>query len=246
MKKKTKSKSSNLPVPTAPAQKAYAIPGDAEAASAIRQQYSAVVNAECVVFKERVRLGLMLLEWERFLGEARGGAGGGASGGLKGWLKANIPELSYKSAFSYKTMAERTIKMLGGGAVVTAALLGNDQAVKPDGEVIDVPSDVAENCEKFFEKVDSRRQLEQMWFKFALSDNKAKKKKAKDKTGLTGEGLSMAESATMMWFEAMKVFETNRAAFHSSARDLRVDVANKFLSELKMLVEALESRLETE
>lgn len=245
MKKKTKSKSPNLPVPTAPAQKACAIPGDAEAASAIRQQYSAVVNAECVVFKERVRLGLMLLEWERFLGEARGGAGGGASGGLKGWLKANIPELSYMSAFSYKTMAERTIKMLGGGAVVTAALLGNDQAVKPDGEVIDVPSDVVENCEKFFEKVDSRRQLEQMWFKFALSDNKAKKKKAKDKTGLTGEGLSMAESATMMWFEAMKVFETNRAAFHSSARDLRVDVANKFLSELKMLVEALESRLET-
>lgn len=245
MKKKIKSKSPNLPVPAAPTQKACAIPGDAEAASAIRQQYSSVVNAECVVFKERVRLGLMLLEWERFLGEARGGAGGGASGGLKGWLKDNIPELSYKSAFSYKTMAERTIKMLGGGAVTTAALMGKDQAVKPDGEVIDVPSDVVENCEKFFKKVDSRRQLEQMWFKFALSD-KSKKKKAEDKTGLTGEGLSMAESATMMWFAAMKVFETNRAAFHSSARDLRVDVANKFLSELKMLVEALESRLETE
>ena len=198
MKKKTKSKSPNLPVPTAPAQKACAISGDAEAASAIRQQYSAVVNAECVVFKERVRLGLMLLEWERFLGEARGGEGGGASGGLKGWLKANIPELGYTAAMNYKHMAERTIKMLGGGAVVTAALKGNDQIVQPDGEVVDVPSDVVESCEQFFEKVDSRRKLEQMYLDF-MSRKPGRPKGTTANKKVSAATLSPEEDARALW-----------------------------------------------
>ncbi len=53
----------------------------------------------------------------------------------------------------------------------------------------------------------------------------------------------MGDSATMLWAGAMRVFEENRAAFHSAARDLRKDVAEKFLEELKMLVGALEKRV---
>ena len=215
---------------------------DDQAANAIRQQYQVVIRAEAATFRERVRFGGMLLQWERFLGEARGGKGGGADDGLKGWLEKNCPELGYAAAMGYKTMAERAIKMLGGGAVVTAALLGNDQVTQPDGEVIDVPVDEARKCDAFFEKADSRRKLEQMWFEFTNGEGKPGKKEAKRKVVAVaeGEGLSMSDSATIMWADAMRAFEENRAAFHSAARDLKPDVAARFLAELKMLVGALE------
>lgn len=218
---------------------------DDQAANAIRQQYQVVIRAEAATFRERVRFGGMLLQWERFLGEARGGKGGGADDGLKGWLEKNCPELGYAAAMGYKTMAERSIKMLGGGAVVTAALLGNDQVTQPDGEVIDVQAEVVKKCDAFFEKADSRRKLEQMWFEFTTEGDKPKKKaKRKAVVVSEGEGLSMSDSATVMWADAMRAFEENRAAFHSAARDLKPAVARKFLSELKMLVEALEKRVE--
>ena len=120
---------------------------DDQAANAIRQQYQVVIRAEAATFRERVRFGGMLLQWERFLGESRGGKGGTSGDGLKGWLEKNCPEIGYNAAMGYKTMAERAIKMLGGGAVVTAALLGNDQVTQPDGEVIDVPVDEARKCD---------------------------------------------------------------------------------------------------
>ena len=143
---------------------------DDQAANAIRQQYQVVIQAEAATFRERVRFGGMLLQWERFLGEARGCKSAGD--GLKGWLAENCPEIGYAAAMGYKTMAERAIKMLGGGAVVTAALLGNDQVTQPDGEVIDVPVEESRKCDAFFEKADSRRKLEQMWFEFVAEEGR--------------------------------------------------------------------------
>lgn len=60
----------------------------------------------------------------------------------------------------------------------------------------------------------------------------------------SGDGLDMGDSATLMWAEAMKPFEANRAAFHAAARDLNVSVAGKFLEELSMLADALRDRVE--
>lgn len=54
------------------------------------------------------------------------------------------------------------------------------------------------------------------------------------------DGLSDQDSATVMWINAMAPFERDRAAFHSAARDLRPEVARRFLSELEMLVDTLE------
>ena len=59
----------------------------------------------------------------------------------------------------------------------------------------------------------------------------------------SGDGLDMGDSATLMWAEAMKPFEANRAAFHAAARDLNVSVAGKFLEELSMLADALRERV---
>ena len=71
---------------------------NALAADELRKQYSVVIAAEKSCFRERVKFGLMLIDWERFLGESRGGAGGTSGEGLKGWLEKNCPELGYGSA----------------------------------------------------------------------------------------------------------------------------------------------------
>lgn len=148
---------------------------DDQAANAIRQQYQVVIRAEAATFRERVRFGGMLLQWERFLGESRGCKSAGE--GLKGWLEKNCPELGYAAAMAYKTMAERAIKMLGGGAVVTAALLGEYAVEDPSGEVVAVDCTVRRKADEFFEKADSRRKLEQMWFEFTNGEGERPKKK---------------------------------------------------------------------
>lgn len=55
--------------------------------------------------------------------------------------------------------------------------------------------------------------------------------------------LSDSDAATVMWRESMMVFEKDRPAFISAARDLRADVAEKFLAELEILVDALRERV---
>ena len=92
----TNKSTTNKPTADVPAAVPEVVPTDAapgvaltddQAASAIRKQYQVVIRAEAATFRERVRLGGMLLQWEQFLGEARGGKGGTAGGGLKGWLE---------------------------------------------------------------------------------------------------------------------------------------------------------------
>ena len=117
-----------------------------------------------------------------------------------------------------------------------------DLTVRP-GDVIYVDAKVVKKRDELFEAADSRRKLEQAYFSFMSENEKPKPKKKAAKKVASGEGLSMGDSATMLWAGAMRVFEENRAAFHSAARDLRKDVAGKFLEELKMLVGALEERV---
>lgn len=64
-------------------------------------------------------------------------------------------------------------------------------------------------------------------------------RKAAAAAAAAGDGLDMGDSATLMWMEAMKPFEANRAAFHSAARDLNPNVAARFLEELRMLERTL-------
>ena len=219
-----------------------AVDTNALAADALKNQYSIVIAAEKTCFRERVKFGLMLIDWERFLGESRGRGNEGE--GLKGWLEKNCPNLGYASAMGYKVMAERALKMLGGGAVVTAALLGEGGARQPDGEIIDVPCEVSERCDRFFAAVDSRRKLEQMWFSFVEGEERGSRKRKAAAAAAAAGGLSNADAATVMWAAAMEPFGKNRAAFHSAARDLPLPVARKHLAELEMLVDALKARLE--
>lgn len=201
--------------------------------------------------------GALLDEVAAFLGETRGGdrksdkissaAAELIDKTLQTWLAENCPAVNYKTAMGYKCLARMAAKMIGGGTQALAALQGRDTVSAPgSGEVIDVDARVIERRDALFAEVDSRRKLEQAYFEFMAAEGERPKKKAKRKAVVVseGEGLSMSDSATLLWADAMRPFEEHRAAFHSAARDLKPAVARKFLAELKMLVEELEERVE--
>ena len=215
-----------------------AVDQDRATAEMLIGQYKVVVAAESAAFRERIKFGAMLALWERFLGEGRGR---GESTGLKGWLKEHCPEIKYATAIKYKSFAKMVHSMLGGGEMAQAAILGRTEVVTPESKTVPVPAKMIDRCEKLFEDATSRRKLELMYcrtvLKMELDD--AKRKAKKD----DGEELSDADAATVMWRDAMEIFELKRSAFCSSARDLNVNVAKKFLEELKMLVESLTERV---
>jgi hypothetical protein len=217
---------------------------DDQAASAIRKQYQVVIRAEAATFRERVRLGALLLQWEQFLGEARGGKGGGAGGGLKGWLEKNCPELGYDSALSYKTMAERAIKMLGGGAVVTAALLGEYAVEDPSGEVVAVDCTVRRKADEFFEKADSRRKLEQMWFEFMNGEGRPGKTRGKglDVGGEAVPVLTAAQTAHAEW-SRLFMLKGRFAKMVRLAASLTCSDASDAIELLRPLMDALRARV---
>ena len=212
---------------------------DVRKAREISQQYGVLANKANAFIQEAIKFGAILIEWEQFLGKSQGKAGEG----LKNWLEQNCPEINYNTAMKYKLLAEKNAQMLGGGAMALAALQGETTVRQPDGEVIDVECKVIEKRDEIFSEANSFQKLEQMWLDLFGPGEKPKAKKKAAKKVASGEGLSMGDSATMLWAGAMRVFEEHRAAFHSAARDLRKDVAGKFLEELKMLVGALEERV---
>lgn len=195
MKKQTKKPTTKPITAVATVEPAKAVPlTDNQAADAIRKQYQVVIQAEAASFRERVRFGGMLLQWERFLGESRGGRGSSGEG-LKGWLEKNCPEIGYAAAMGYKTMAERAIKMLGGGAAATAALLGESEVTQPDGVVVVVPAKIIEERDQLFEKADSRRKFEQAYFAFMSESGQPKEKKEQKPL----PKLSQRDAAKSIW-----------------------------------------------
>lgn len=213
------------------------------AAEALKAQYQVVIKAEAATFKERVRFGAMLIQWEQYLGKSLGGRGSDGEG-LKAWLAENCPEINYMTAISYKMMAERAIKMLGGGQMAAAALLGDGTVRQPDGETVDVESEYVSKAEDLFEKADSRRKLEQMWFEFTKNGGEKRKGLAKSKTSLSLEAApSAADRALLVWDEAFKTVLKSRGLFYASARDLPVNAAENFLAELEALIKVLKQRL---
>lgn len=178
-------------------------PSDAATAKQLMDQYAIVVAAERASFRERVKFGAMLILWEQYLGESRGGAGGTSGEGLKGWLEANCPAISYVSAMAYKDSAKRAVAMLGGGAMATAALLGESEVTQPGGEVVDVDEATAKKCDDLFEDATSRRKLEQMYFDFMKKDER----KAKKPAPANLPKLSRQEAARRIWAKVMAVID---------------------------------------
>lgn len=131
----------------------------------VSEQYKLVCTKTMEFFREVVKFGAILNQVEEYLGESRGRTHEGE--GLKAWMEENCPEVNYNTAQSYKYMASKVAKMIGGGAQALACLQGRNTVNEPGTQnVIEIDSTFIEKRDALFEKVESRRQLEQMWFEF--------------------------------------------------------------------------------
>ena len=218
--------------------KTTTMPTDSEAAEQIISQYRTVVESEKACFKERVKFGAMLIQWEQYLGDGRGR---NDNCGLKGWLEKNCPAIAYVTAQSYKTMAERVIKMIGGGRMAEAALLEHDTVMQPNGEVVDVDSAMAQARDNLFANVDSRRKLEQAWFDFIGKAERSSAIKAGDRVM---KKLSKSEEAKIIWTGVMNVLD--KSAVLDSVPLLSGQVAEVCFERVTALRDALKARLAEE
>lgn len=223
---------------TAVAVKTTTMPTDSEAAEQIISQYRTVVESEKACFKERVKFGAMLIQWEQYLGKSIGGRGTDGEG-LKGWLEKNCPAIAYVTAQSYKTMAERVIKMIGGGRMAEAVLLENETVMQPNGEVVDVDSAMAQARDNLFANVDSRRKLEQAWFDFMKSQGNAPVKAQHPV-----KKLSKQEESKVIWTGVMNILD--KSAVLDSVALLPGNVASACLARITTLRDALKQRVSEE
>ena len=206
-----------------------------DAAYRLSRQYAKVNGSWKNALEQTVRFGAMLKEWGDFLGEGRGRGRDGE--GLQEWLARNCPEINYKTAMGYKLLAEKTVRMLGGGAPAVAALIGRDTVTDPDGNEVPIDAEVVEKKEEIFRAADSRRKLEQMYFDFteapARPKGRAKGSKNVPKTD--------AERADAFWKLNAATLSAPWALKSIPLVEWRV--ANFALTALQPLVTALKRRV---
>ena len=217
------------------------VSNDSQVAHELSSQYGIVAAKANETLREAVKFGAMLIEWGSFLGESRGGDGGTDGGeGLKGWLAKHCPEINYQTAMGYKHLAEKQAKMIGGGKMAIAALLGRDEIVTPAGEVVDVEAKIIEKRDKIFSKADSRRKLEQMFLDFG----KGRAGRPKGSKAVESAPLTKVESARRLWANIIYQVVKGRAGLYSAAKLLPREDADKSYGELKALCDALKARLD--
>ena len=165
-------------------------------AGALTTQYQAVVAATGQMLREAVKFGAMLMELETIVGKSQGGRGTDGDG-IKAWLAEHCPEINYKTATVYKSLAAKSATLIGGmGLQVVAALQGGEKVTKTDGEVIDVPAEIIEKRDALFAECDSRRKLEQAYFAF-MSEGQAQPKAKKEAKPLPK--LTQRDAAKSIW-----------------------------------------------
>ena len=221
---------------TAVAVKTTTMPTDSEAAEQIISQYRTVVESEKTCFKERVKFGAMLIQWEQYLGDGRGR---NDNCGLKGWLEKNCPAIAYVTAQSYKTMAERVIKMIGGGRMAEAVLLEHATVLQPNGEAVFVDPATVQARDSLFASVDSRRKLEQAWFGFMKTQGVAPVKAQHPV-----KKLSKQEESKVIWTGVMNILD--KSAVLDSVALLPGNVASACLARITTLRDALKQRVSEE
>ena len=191
-------------------------------------------------FRTIVSFGALLDEVASFLGEGRGRGNDGE--GLKGWLEENCPEVSYKSAISYRAIAAKCAKMLGGGTQVLAALQGREVITAPGtDDVIEIDAKILEKREELFERADSRRKLEQMYMEFMGSGVRRGRPVGTKAAKVAASELSPEQSARALW---SKVIEpANNHGLQGAALLLSVNDAETALLVLTDLCDILKRHL---
>ena len=193
-------------------------------------------------FRTIVSFGALLDEVASFLGEGRGRGNDGE--GLITWLEENCPEVNYKTAMSYRAMASKCAKMLGGGSQAIAALQGREMVTSPgSNDVVEVDAEILEKRDALFEAADSRRKLEQMYLDFMGGAVKRGRPVGTKAAKVSAAELSPEQSARALW---SKVIEpANTYGLEPASRLLTLNDARTALDVLTTLCDILKRRLNT-
>lgn len=211
-------------------------------AAGISRQCTIIEEAEKNAEHERIKLGIVLIRWEQYLGESRGR--GKSGNGLKGWLEANVPKLKYNTALCYKQQAERAITMSGGGAHAQAALMGEPTVTQPNGDVIDVDATYVKKATEVLESADSRRKLEQQYFEFMAKQGKKRQGGANKGQSGTGRRALTAEEKSDSADVEIRELVGKIGAFDKSGkfRMLTVQTQSDIVLYLKDVVKSFEEQ----
>lgn len=136
---------------------------EANVASSLTALYNDVDAAKSQFIRATCKFGANLIAWERYIGESRGRGNKGT--GLAGWLADNCPTINYKTAMGYKAIAAKCIKMIGGGQMAEAVLIGSDTVTDPSGALIPVSSAVVARADELFASADTRRKIDDLYYK---------------------------------------------------------------------------------
>ena len=236
----------------AKAKKMAAVPKVESGAEMLTSQYEKVESAKGAFVREAVRFGAMLIEVEdrvlpRQNSRTRGNRYSTTEGAnLETWLSTNCPEINYKTAMSYKSMAMKFSVMLGGGDVAVAALVENHGGKTAKDEVIDVPAEIVEKREALFGEVDSRRKLEQAYFEFMAADSGGGEMRGKvgrpKAEAVALPKLKKSEEAAAIWAGVMRVLD--KSAVMDAVPYLDEKVTRVCKERLGDLYEALKRHLE--
>lgn len=202
----------------------------------VSEQYRTVCEKTGEFFREVVKFGALLNEVESFIGNDAKRDGSG----LKGWLEENCPDVNYNTAVGYKLMASKCAKMIGGGTQAIACLQGREEVIEPASqEVVTIDAQFIEKRDALFEQVESRRQLEQMWFDFCGKGAKKAGRPAGSKNFEFKKDPPEVESARI-WAELKNNLEC--ATLRDSVAFLEPRIAGIMVGVLKDLEKLLTKR----
>lgn len=209
----------------------------------VSEQYRTVCAANINFFQEVAKFGSLLMEVEGFICEGRGRGNSGE--GLKGWLAENCPDVNYNTAYGYKAMAAKVAKMIGGGVQAIACLQGRETVVEPASQaVVNIDPTFIEKRDALFEKVESRRQLEQLWFEFCGEREKKRPGRPVGSKAQTPkvDTNNPTLAARAEWSRVIAVAAQNDAALRAAARLLTQEDVENGLTILRTLTDYLKER----
>ena len=190
-------------------------------------QYRRAESAKGQFVREATAFGVMLMEAEKDIRAAyfstavekyktskKGRWGEGRpNSGIEGWLAENCPEIAYKTALSYKALAQKVVEMMGGPQPAVLAALAAPSELQITYETFDdegqdqVPSTIIEEREAIFADATSRRKLEQMYFNFEHRQEKAEMMAQSSAKPVPVPKLKASDEAAAIWTGVMRVLD---------------------------------------
>lgn len=212
--------------------------------SRVSEAYGRIETAKDNLLRECVKFGALLTEVSYYLGEARGRGNDGE--GLRTWLADNCPEVNYNTAMGYKALAGKCVKMLGGGAQAVAVLQDKTDIIPPgDDEPIEVDSKFVEKRDELFSKVESRRDLEQTYFKFMAHEGRGKAgrpKGTKADLAKKPDTTDPATAARAVWSQVIVPADKCAAALEAAVKLLSAKDVEDASAVLRGLMDLLKER----